>query len=56
MVLNKEHYARLERLAALGEAGKLTSVIEWSYSLAQVPDAVSHLEAGKVRGKVVITI
>lgn len=56
MVLNKEHYAGLERLAALAAAGKITSVIERSYSLAQVPDAVRHLEAGKVRGKVVITI
>lgn len=36
--------------------GKITSVIERSYSLPQVPDAVRHLEAGKVRGKVVITL
>ena len=56
MVLNKEHYAGLERLAALAAAGKITSVIERSYPLAQVPDAVRHLEAGKVRGKVVINI
>ena len=56
MAMNKEHYSGLERLAKLAADGQITSVIERSYSLAQVPDAIRHLEAGKARGKVVITV
>lgn len=56
MAMNKEHFSGLERLAELAIAGKITSVVERSYPLAQVPDAIRHLEAGKARGKVVITV
>jgi NADPH:quinone reductase-like Zn-dependent oxidoreductase len=55
-VLNKEHYTGLERLAKLAASGDLTPCIERSYSLAEVPDAVRQLEAGKVRGQIVITL
>jgi NADPH:quinone reductase-like Zn-dependent oxidoreductase len=51
----KEHYADLERLAQLIEAGRLTPVIDKSYPLHQAPDAMRHLEAGHARGKLVIT-
>ncbi len=54
-ILNKEHYSGLDRLAKLATTGELTPRIERSYSLAEVPDAVRQLEAGKVRGQVVIT-
>jgi NADPH:quinone reductase-like Zn-dependent oxidoreductase len=54
-ILNKEHYSGLDRLAKLATTGEVTPRIERSYSLAQVPDAVRQLEAGKVRGQVVIT-
>src|SRR5262249_19076612 len=56
MAMNKEHYSGLERLAELAADGRVSSVIERSYPLAQVPDAIRHLEAGKARGKVVITL
>lgn len=56
MAMNKENFSGLERLAQLATAGKITSVVERSYPLAQVPDAIRHLEAGKARGKVVIAI
>jgi NADPH:quinone reductase-like Zn-dependent oxidoreductase len=56
MVVNKEHYAGLERLAALAAAGKVRSFIDRAYQLAEAPDAVRYLESGKVRGKVVITL
>jgi NADPH:quinone reductase-like Zn-dependent oxidoreductase len=52
----KEHYADLERLAQLIEGGELTPVIDKSYPLDQVPDAMRYLEAGHARGKVVITV
>ena len=52
----KEHYAGLERLARLIEAGKLTPSIERTYPLEQAPDAMRHLQAGHARGKLVITV
>jgi NADPH:quinone reductase-like Zn-dependent oxidoreductase len=55
-ILNKEHYSGLDRLAKLAATGDVTPCIERSYSLAEVPDAVRQLEAGKVRGQIVITL
>lgn len=52
----REHYADLERLVALIEAGKLTPIIEQTYPLHETPDAMRHLEAGHARGKLVITV
>jgi NADPH:quinone reductase-like Zn-dependent oxidoreductase len=40
----------------LMESGKVTPVIDRSYSLSEVPDAIRYLEAGHARGKVVITV
>ena len=54
-ILNKEHYSGLDRLAKLAATGEVAPRIERSYSLAEVPDAVRQLEAGKVRGQIVIT-
>lgn len=48
--------ADLEFLQGLLEAGKLKPVIDRSYPLAQVPQAIAYLEEGHARGKVVITI
>ncbi|MEP6815107.1 MAG: NAD(P)-dependent alcohol dehydrogenase [Marmoricola sp.] len=56
MVLCKENSNDLERLADLIEAGKATPSIDRTFPLAEVPDAIRHLEAGKARGKVAITI
>jgi NADPH:quinone reductase-like Zn-dependent oxidoreductase len=55
-ILNKEHYSGLDRLAKLATTGNVTPRVERSYPLAEVPDAVRQLEAGKVRGQVVITV
>ena len=54
-ILNKEHYTGLDRLAELAANGDVTPCLERSYPLAQVPDAVRRLEAGTVRGQIVIT-
>jgi len=46
-------------LALLGEliaTGKLTPVIDSRYSLSETADAVSHLEEGHARGKVIIEV
>ena len=54
-ILCKEHYSELDRLAELAANGELTPSIERSYPLAAAPDAVRHLQSGKVRGQIVIT-
>lgn len=56
MVMNKEHYSGLDRLAALAAEGEIASFMDRPYPLAQAPDAVRHLAAGKAAGKVVITV
>ena len=38
------------------EAGKVTPIIERTYPLSEVPDAIRHLEEGHTQGKVVITV
>ncbi len=56
MLASKERATDLERLAPLLEAGQVVPSIDRTYPLDQVPDAMRHLEAGRVRGKVAITI
>ena len=46
----------LEILKELIEAGKLSPVIDRTYSLGEVPEAIRYLEEGHARGKVVITM
>jgi NADPH:quinone reductase-like Zn-dependent oxidoreductase len=43
-------------LRDLPETGKITSVIDRTYPLTEVPEAVRYLETGHARGKVGITI
>ena len=43
-------------LTGLIEAGTLTPVIDRTYPLSEVPDALRYLDAGRARGKIVITI
>ena len=56
MLTNKEHYADLEVLSPLIEAGQVTPIIGKTYPLAEVPDAMRQLEAGHARGKTAITV
>jgi NADPH:quinone reductase-like Zn-dependent oxidoreductase len=48
--------ADLDYLAGLMTEGKLKSVIDRRYPLAETPDAVRYLETGRARGKVVIQV
>jgi NADPH:quinone reductase-like Zn-dependent oxidoreductase len=48
--------ADLETLTELVEAGKVTPVIDRTYPLSEVPDAIGYLEQGHARGKVVVTL
>ena len=46
----------LRDLRELIEAGKITPVIDRTYSLSEVPDAIRDLRAGHARGKLVISV
>jgi len=46
----------LEYLSKLIKDGEVRPVIDRSYSLAEVPDAIRYVEEGHARGKVVISI
>jgi len=54
--VSKERGSDLERLTEFIEAGQLTPSIDQIFSLDQVPEAMRHFVAGKVRGKVAITV
>ncbi len=56
MLTPRQHSSDLDRLTSFIEAGTVTPSIGATYSLDQVPEAMRHLEAGKARGKVAITI
>jgi NADPH:quinone reductase-like Zn-dependent oxidoreductase len=43
-------------LKELIEAGEITRVIDRTYPLDEVPEAIRHSEAGHARGKVVVTV
>src|SRR5918994_434277 len=43
-------------LRELLKAGKLTPVVDRTYPLGEVPEAIRYLEEGRARGKVVITV
>jgi NADPH:quinone reductase-like Zn-dependent oxidoreductase len=51
--LNKKD---LEALRDLMQAGKLTPVVDRTYTLNQVPAAIEYLETGHARGKVIISL
>ena len=44
----------LETLADLMRSGQLTPVIDRTYSLAEVPEAIRYSETGRARGKIII--
>jgi len=46
----------LVTLAGLIESGKITPVIDRTYPLSEVPEAIRYLEEAHARGKIVITV
>jgi NADPH:quinone reductase-like Zn-dependent oxidoreductase len=56
MLASKPRQEDLQTLRELIEAGKLTPVIDRTYPLPEVPEAIRQLEAGHTRGKIVITV
>ncbi len=55
-VLASRNKDGLEILKGLIEAGKVTPVIDRTYPLSEVPDAIRCLEEGHARGKIVIMV
>jgi NADPH:quinone reductase-like Zn-dependent oxidoreductase len=50
---NREDLVALKELV---EAGKVTPVVDRSYELGEVPDALQHQGHGHTQGKTVITM
>jgi NADPH:quinone reductase-like Zn-dependent oxidoreductase len=56
MLVSTERAEDLRLLGKLIEAGKLTPVVDRTYSLSEVPKAIQYLRDGHACGKVVITV
>ena len=54
--INKENHEDLLVLKELIESGKLTPVIDRTFPLSEVPEAIRYLEGGHARGKLVIRV
>jgi NADPH:quinone reductase-like Zn-dependent oxidoreductase len=54
--VSRENHEDMIVLKELIEAGKVTPVIDRTYSLAEVPEAIRYLKDGQARGKVVIAV
>jgi 2-desacetyl-2-hydroxyethyl bacteriochlorophyllide A dehydrogenase len=56
MYISKHRQADLDELRQQIEAGHVTPIVGNTYPLAQVPQAIRHLEAGRAQGKIAITV
>ena len=56
MTVAKERASDLARLTPFLESGAVVPSIDRTYSLEQAPEAMARLEAGAVRGKIVISV
>src|SRR5881398_290240 len=56
MMMADTNHNDLTILAEMMQSGKLKPVIDRTYKLDQVPDAIRYVEQGHARGKVVITV
>ena len=54
--VGSEQAADLARLVALAEEGAFVPVVERTWPLVDAAAAIDHLAAGRVRGKVVVTV
>jgi NADPH:quinone reductase-like Zn-dependent oxidoreductase len=54
--VSRENHEDMIVLKDLIEAGKVTPVIDRTYTLTEVPDAIRYMREGHARGKVVITV
>ncbi|MEV7607140.1 NAD(P)-dependent alcohol dehydrogenase [Paenarthrobacter sp. NPDC089322] len=56
MVIGSEGWEDLATISGLLEAGTIVPAIDQTFPLEQVPEAMRYFDAGKVRGKIAITV
>jgi NADPH:quinone reductase-like Zn-dependent oxidoreductase len=56
MYVSQHRQADLESLRQLIETGQVTPLLDQTYPLADLPEAVQHLHAGHARGKIAIIV
>ena len=56
MMMAQSNATDLPLLADLMQQGKVKAVIDHTYELSEVQEAMQHLETGHARGKVVVSI
>ena len=56
MVVAAANAADLRFLSGLIEAGQVRPVVDRTYPLGEVPDAIRYLNAGRARGKLAIAV
>lgn len=56
MLVSREHYSGMERLAELIEAGALLPSVGRVFPLAEAADAMRHLVSGAAAGKIAISV
>src|SRR5690606_24136118 len=56
MQITREHFSLFEQLAVFARAGQLLPAIDRQITLAEVPSALRDLEAGRVRGKLAVSM
>jgi NADPH:quinone reductase-like Zn-dependent oxidoreductase len=54
--ISKERKEDLDALRELLDDGKVKPVVDWTFRLSEVPEAIHYLRDGRARGKVVITV
>ena len=55
-VISIPRLADIEKLAGLAADGRVTPPLGQSYPLAQAPEAIDQLSAGRARGKIAVTV
>jgi NADPH:quinone reductase-like Zn-dependent oxidoreductase len=56
MYISAHRQADLETLRQQIEAGHVTPIVGTTYPLAEVPEAIRHLEGGRAKGKIAIIV
>jgi NADPH:quinone reductase-like Zn-dependent oxidoreductase len=54
--VSKENHEDMIVLKELIESGKVTPVIDKTFPLSEVPEAIRYVKEGYAKGKVVITV
>ena len=56
ILVGRPNIEDIDFMKVLIEAGKVTPVIDKTYPLSEVPEAIGYVGEGQVQGKVVITV